>query len=169
MIFHRGVKKQKLKTKKGVGGKTPFFPQIFFSPKKMELEDQKKIEMCLESIIQIEADLIREKYAKIRQDEQAKDRKNIHEKNIKSEYYNIAEVKRKAILRQKGLEWAPADFTFCKEESEKEFQKWKNLGPGDKIKEHRERIDMLQNDEDWEPMTDIQVDRWIEKENEKDD
>ena len=26
---------------------------------------------------------------------------------------------------------------------------------------------MLQNDEDWEPMTDIQVDRWIEEEIEK--
>ena len=45
----------------------------------------------------------------------------------------------------------------------------KNLAPGDKIREHRERIGMLQNDEDWEPMTDIQVDRWIEEENEKDD
>ena len=134
----------------------------------MELEDQKKIEMSLENIIQIEASLIRDKYDKIRQDEQAKDRKNILEKSIKSEYYNIAQVKRQAILRQKGLEWSPADDTLCEEESEKEFQKWQNFTPGDKIKEHRERISELENDEDWEPMTDIQVDRWIEEEIEKD-
>ena len=76
-------------------------------------------------------------------------------------------MKRKAILKQKGLEWSPADDTLCEEESEKEFQRWKNLAPGEKIKEHRERISMLQNDEDWEPMTDIQVDRWIEEETEK--
>ena len=124
--------------------------------------------MFLENIIQIEASLIRDKYDKIRQDEQAKDRKNILEKSIKSEYYNIAQVKRQAILRQKGLEWSPADDTLCEEESKKEFQKWKNFTPGDKIKEHRERISELENDEDWEPMTDIQVDRWIEEEIEKD-
>ena len=89
------------------------------------------------------------------------------EADIKKKYYYIASVKRKAILRQKSLEWSPADKTLCEEESEKEFQRWKNLAPGEKIKEHRERISMLQNDEDWEPMTDIQVDRWIEEENEK--
>ena len=131
----------------------------------MELEDQKQIEMCLENIIQIEANLIRAKYKKIRQDEEAEERKNNHEKNIKSEYYNIARVKRQAILRQKGLEWSPADYSFCDEESEKKFQRWKNLGPGDKIKEHRERISELE--EDWE-VNDIQVDRWIEAELEKD-
>ena len=131
----------------------------------MELEDQKTIEMCLENIIQIEANLIRAKYNKIRQDEEAEERKNNHEKNIKSEYYNIARVKRQAILRQKSLEWSPADDSLCDEESEKEFQRWKNLGPGDKIKEHRERISELE--EDWE-VNDIQVDRWIEAELEKD-
>ena len=130
----------------------------------MELEDQKKIEMSLDAIIQIEASLIRDKYDKIRQDEQAKDRKNILEKSIKSEYYNIAQVKRQAILRQKGLEWSPDDDMLCKEESEKEFQKWKNFTPGEKIREHRERISELENDEDWEPMTDIAINRLLEKE-----
>ena len=134
----------------------------------MELEDQKKIEMSLESIIRIEADLICEKYTKMCQDEKSKDRKNSLEKSIKSEYYNIAQVKRQAILRQKGLEWSRDDYNLCEEESEKEFQKWKNFTPGDKIKKHREEISKLENDEDWEPMTDIQVDRWIEEENEKD-
>ena len=141
------------------------FPQIFSFPKKMELEDQKQIEMCLENIIQIEANLIRAKYNKILQDEEAEECKNNHEKNIKSEYYNIARVKRQAILRQQGLEWSPADDSLCDEESKKEFQRWKNLGPGDKIKEHRERISELE--EDWE-VNDIQVDRWIEEEIEKD-
>ena len=74
------------------------------------------------------------------------------------------------LLKQQNLEWScPADDIWCEKESEKELQRWKNLAPGDKIREHRERIDMLQNEEDWEPMTDIQVDRWIEAENEKDD
>ena len=68
-------------------------------------------------------------------------------------------------MRQKGLEWSPADDSLCDEESKKEFQRWKNLGPGDKIKEHRERISELE--EDWE-VNDIQVDRWIEEEIEKD-
>ena len=49
----------------------------------MELEDQKKIETCLEIIILTESDLIREKYAKIRQDEQSEHRKNDLEKNYK--------------------------------------------------------------------------------------
>ena len=57
------------------------FPPDFFSfPKKMELEDQKKIETCLEIIILTESDLIREKYAKIRQDEQSEHRKTIWKK-----------------------------------------------------------------------------------------
>ena len=139
----------------------------------MELEDQKKIETCLEIIILTESDLIREKYVKIRQDEQSEHRKNDLEKTIKRQYHDIAHVKRQAILRQKGLEWSPADDSLCDEESEKEFQRWKNFTPEEKIREHREQIGMLQerseleNDEDWEPMTDIAVDRWIEEENEK--
>ena len=37
------------------------------------------------------------------------------------------------------------------------------------IQESLRRIENLKkNDEDWEPMTDIQVDRWIEEEIEKD-
>ena len=143
------------------------FSRFFSFPKKMELEDQKKIEMFLESIIQTESDLIREKYAKIRQDEQSERRKNDLEKSIKNDYYRIARVKRQAILRQKGLEWSPADDTLCDEESEKKFQKWRHFTPGEKIRAHRSKIGMAQNDEDWEPMTDIQVDRWIEEENEK--
>ena len=133
----------------------------------MELEDQKKIVMFLENIIQTESDLVREKYVKIRQDEESERRKNELEKNIKKQYYEIARVKRQAILRQKGLEWSPADDTLCEEKSEKEFQKWRHFTPGEKIRAHRSKIGMAQNDEDWEPMTDIQVDRWIEEENEK--
>ena len=136
----------------------------------MELEDRKKIEMCLDSIIQTEAHMITAKYEKIHQDELAEERKNGHEKSIKRDYLEIAHVKRKAILRQQNLEWSPADDTLCEEESEKEFQRWKNFTPEEKIREHREKIDMLQeseHDEDWEPMTDIAVGRWIEEEIEK--
>ena len=147
--------------------KIEFAPDFFIFPKKMELEDQKKIEMELENIILTEARLINKKNIKIHQDEKYEYEKKQLEADIKKKYYYIASVKRKAILRQKGLEWSPADDTLCEEESEKEFQRWKNLAPGEKIKEHRERISMLQNDEDWEPMTDIQVDRWIEEETEK--
>ena len=50
------MKNQKRKTKKEVGGKTHWFPQIFsFSPKKMELEDREKIEDW-EPITDIEVD-----------------------------------------------------------------------------------------------------------------
>ena len=132
----------------------------------MELEDQKKIEMYLESIIHIESDLIHEKYKNLRQNEESKDRKNALEKSIQSNYCDIARIKRQAILRQKGLKWSPEDDSLCDEESEKEFQRWKNLAPGEKIKEHREEISKLENKEDWE-VNDIQVDRWIEEENEK--
>ena len=132
----------------------------------MELEDQKQIEMFLENIIQTESALIRAKYKKIQQDEEAERHKNYLEHSIKCHYRDIARVKRQAILRQKGLEWSPADNSLCNEESEKEFQRWKNLGPGEKIKKHREEISKLENKEDWE-VNDIQVDRWIEEENEK--
>ena len=134
----------------------------------MELEDQKKIEMCLEGIICSEANLVAAKNAKLQADENYKRRKESLEKDIKGNYYNIARLKRKAILRQKGLEgWSPADETLCDEESEKEFQRWKGFTPEKKLQEHKERISELE-DEDWEPWTDLQVDRWIENEIEKD-
>ena len=134
----------------------------------MELEDRNKIEMELEQIIQIESSLINAKYKKIQQDEEAERHKNNLEKGIKNAYWTIAHIKRQAILRQKGLKWSPEDYSFCDEESEKKFQRWKNLGPGDKIREHREEISKLEKEEDWE-VNDIQVDRWIEEENEKHD
>ena len=130
----------------------------------MELEeDQKQIEELLKRIICWEARLIEANNDYIHS-------KKTFETNIKQDYHAISILKRKALLKQQGLEWSRADCNLCEEKSKKEFQKWKNLTPGDKIKEHRERIGMLQNEEeDWEPMTDIQVDRWIEEENEKHD
>ena len=125
--------------------------------------------MALENIIQTEAALIRDKHSKIRQDEEDEARKNYLETSIKYHYRDIARVKRQAILRQKGLEWSPADDTLCEEESEKEFQRWKKFTPEEKIREHRERISLQkeEKEEDWEPMSDIAVDRWIEEEIEK--
>ena len=132
----------------------------------MELEDRNEIEMDLEQIIHIESRLICAKHRKIKQDKEAEREKTELEKSIKSAYYNIARVKRQALLKQINREWSSADGTLCEEESEQEFQRWKSFTPEEKIKTHRSKINMLQetpNDEDWEP-TDIAVDRWLEKE-----
>ena len=153
-----------MQTKKEVGGKTHFFlPRFSFSPKKMELEDREKYEEILNRIILWEGKIIG-----AHNDYMVS--KKTFEGEIKRAYRQLAVLKRMGLLKQQNLKWScPADDILCDEESEKELQRWKNLAPGDKIREHRERIGMLQNDEDWEPMTDIQVDRWIEEENEKDD
>ena len=130
-------------------------------------EDQKQIEELLNSIILWEGRIIQA------QNDYMSNKKTF-EYEIKRAYRQIALLKRRALLKQQGLEWScPADDIRCDEESEKELQRWKNFTPGDKIREHHEQIGMLQeqselkNDEDWEPITDIQVDRWIEEENEK--
>ena len=130
-------------------------------------EDQKQIEELLNSIILWEGRIIQ-----VQNDYMSN--KKTFEYEIKRAYRQIALLKRRALLKQQGLEWScPADDIRCDEESEKELQRWKNFTPGDKIREHHEQIGMLQeqselkNDEDWEPITDIQVDRWIEEENEK--
>ena len=95
------------------------------------------------------------------------ERKNKCESEIKRMYDHIARSKRMEFLKKRGLTWScPADDILCREESEKELQRWKNLAPGEKIREHREEISKLENEEDWE-VNDIQVDRWIEEENEK--
>ena len=64
---------------------------------------------------------------------------------------------------------APLMTALCDEEGEKEFQRWKNLTPGEKIKEHfrKDQQASKKEEENWEPMTDIQVGRWIEEEIEK--
>ena len=127
----------------------------------MELENQ-ETQKLLNRIIYWEGQIIGAHYDYMR-------RKNTCESKIEETYYLIASSKRKKFLQQRGLKWScPADDIWCLEESEKELQRWKNLSPGDKIREHREEHSKLENDEDWEPMTDIQVDRWIEAELEKD-
>ena len=91
--------------------------------------------------------------------------KNKCEYEIKEIYNRIARSKRMVFLKKRGLLWScPDDDIWCKEESEKELQRWKNLAPGEK---NQRNTASLKKDEDWEPMTDIQVDRWIEEENEK--
>ena len=127
----------------------------------MELEDRERHENLLNRIIYWEGQIIGAHGDYM-------ERKKTCESEIKRMYHLIAVLKRMGLLKQQGLEWScPADDSLCNEESEKELQRWKNLAPGDKIREHRERISELENDEDWEPMTDIQVDRWIEEELEK--
>ena len=148
--------------------KIEFAPDFFFFPKKMELEDQKQIQSLLKRIICWEARLIEA-------NNDYKHSKANFETSIKHDYREIAILKRKALLKQQGLKWSHADLHLCEKESEKELQRWKNLAPGEKIKEHKERMGLQKDvppqkeeeDEDWEPMTDIQVDRWIEEENEK--
>ena len=128
----------------------------------MKWEDQ-ETQKCLNRIIYWEGQII-----KAYDDYIA--RKSTCESKIKENYDLIARSKRREFLQKRGLVWScPADDILCQEESEKELQRWKNLAPGDKIREHREEISKLENEEDWEPMTDIQVDRWIEEENEKHD
>ena len=137
-------------------------PQIFFFSKKMKWEDQ-ETQKRLNRIIYWEGQIIGAHDDYIA-------RKGTCESKIKEIYDLIARSKRREFLQKQGLKWScPADDIWCREESEKELQRWKNLGPGDKIREHREEISKLENEEDWEPMTDIQVDRWIEEENEKHD
>ena len=129
----------------------------------MELEDRKSIERRLKSIIRWEGRIIDAK-------NDYKSSKSTFEREIKHDYREIARVKKQAILKQQGLEWSsPADDIWCDEESEKELQRWKKFTPGEKIREHRERISLQEEEkeEDWEPMTDIQVDRWLEEEIEK--
>ena len=98
-----------------------------------------------------------------------KSRQRICELEIKKNYEMIAHSKRREFLQKQGLKWSyPADDDLCREESEKELQRWKKLAPGDKIREHRERISLQEKEEeDWEPMTDIAVDHQIEEEFEK--
>ena len=128
----------------------------------MELENRERHEEILNRIILWEGKIIGAHNDYM-------DSKKTFEGEIKRAYRQLAVLKRMGLLKQQGLEWStPANDIWCDEESEKELQRWKNLAPGDKIREHRERIGMLQNEEeDWEPMTDIQVDRWIEEEIEK--
>ena len=128
----------------------------------MELEERKMNEERLNRIIYWEGQIFGAY-------DDYMSRKRTCEDEIKRMYNLIACSKRKALLKQQGLEWScPADDTLCNEESEKELQRWKNLAPGETNREHRERISMLQKEEeDWEPMTDIAVDRWIEEEIEK--
>ena len=103
---------------------------------------------------------------KIKQDEEAESYKNDLEKGIKRAYYDIARVKRQALLRQINREWTQDDEILCEAESEQEFQRWKSFTPEEKINEHRGKINMLQerpNSED-EPMTDIAINRLLEEE-----
>ena len=62
------------------------------------------------------------------------------EKNIKSEYYNIARVKRQAILKfQKGLngQLADVDKLDLMRKLKKNFKDGKISAPTDKMKEHQ--------------------------------
>ena len=145
----------------------------------MELEYQKKIEILLEDIICVEARLIGLKNTKLHADEEYERQKADLEKTIKNHQRDLA------ILKQRGCAWQPADIdNWFEEEIEKEYKRWKNLTPEEKMKEHKERIGMLRKAEknalsdfvpsqkkmaeDFEPtITDIQVDKWIEEENEK--
>ena len=122
----------------------------------MELKERENHEKLLNQIIYWEGQIIGAHNDYL-------ERKKTCESEIKRMYHLIALSKRREFLKKRGLEWScPADDILCEEESETELQRWKNLGPGDKIRKHRE----LENEEDWE-VNDIQVDRWIEEENEK--
>ena len=112
--------------------------------------------------------LIRAKYTKIQQDEESERHKNALEKSIKSAYYDIAHVKRQALLRQINREWTQDDEILCERKVSKNCRDGK-VSPPKKKSKNTGKISMLQeqsksNDEDWEPMTDIAMSRLLEKE-----
>ena len=73
--------------------------------------------------------------------------------------------KREALLKQQGLRMETKDFMLCEQESRKEISKWKTLSPEETISTFAKRFCWAEtDDEDWEPMTDIQVDRQMEEE-----
>ena len=64
------------------------------------------------------------------------------EKSIKNHQHRIA------ILKQGGCPGQSTDIdNWIEEEVEKEYQRWRNLTPAEKMKEHKERIDMLREAE----------------------
>ena len=128
----------------------------------MELEDQEQT--YLADIKFLEWCLIQQQYQKLSRQEEYESEKAELEQKIKKLQLSQQNLKQQSWEGQ----LARAEKWF-EDETKKELHRWKNLAPGDKIREHQEKIGMLENDEDWEPITDLAVDRWIEEELEKHD
>ena len=125
----------------------------------MELEDQNQTNLA--DIKFLEWRLIERQYHKLSCQEQYESEKAELEQKIQKLQLSQQNLKQQSWEGQ----LARAEKWF-EDETKKELHRWKNLTPEEKIREHQEKI-MLQNEEDWEPMTDIEVDRWIEEETEK--
>ena len=123
----------------------------------MELEDENQ---TIADIKFLEWRLIQQQYQNLSRQEQYEIEKAELEEKIKKLQLSQQNMKQQSWKGQ----LARAEKWF-ENEMKKELHRWNNLPTGEKIKEHREKS---KNDEDWEPMTDIQVDRWIEAEIEKD-
>ena len=109
----------------------------------MESEYQKQMEIAMEEIIVMEASIITLKDKKRQADREFEKEKARLEKIIKGRQHDIA------ILEQTGCDQITdiALDNWIEEEVEKEHKRWKNLTPQEKMKEHKERIDMLREAE----------------------
>ena len=110
----------------------------------MDPEYQEKIEMLLEDIICFEASLIRLKNKKLQADKQYKAKKAHLEQVIKNMQRDIK------ILEKKGCARPITDKEvddWIEEEVEKEHKRWEKLTLQERMKEHHERMDMLQTAE----------------------
>ena len=128
----------------------------------MELEDKKRMAKHLETIITKQGRILEAKHNYEKLKEQ-------FENYLFAQFKELEIEKREALLKQQGLRMETKDFMLCEQESQKEISKWKTFTPEETINTFAQRFCWTEkNDEDWEPMTDLQVDRWIEEELEKD-
>ena len=87
---------------------------------------------------------------------------------LRTQFKELEIEKREALLKQQGLHMETKDFILCDQESQKEISKWKTFTPEETINTYAKRFCWTEtDDEDWEPMTDIQVDREMEEDFEK--
>ena len=128
----------------------------------MELEREKRMAKHLETIITKQGRILEAKH-------NYEELKREFECYLITQFKELEIEKREALLKQQGLHMETKDFILCDQESQKEISKWKTFTPEETINTYAKRFCRTEkNDEDWEPMTDIQVDRWIEEEIEKD-
>ena len=113
----------------------------------MDSEYQKKIEILMEDIICCEASLISLKHEKLRADKQYEREKANLETAIKNNQHRMAILKQTGCAGQSPENQTTDVDNWIEEEVEKEHKRWKNLTPEEKMKEHKERIDMLREAE----------------------
>ena len=110
----------------------------------MDPEYKKEIEILMEDIICFEASLIKLKNTHQLENRRYEKEKAHLNKAIKNMQHRIK------ILKQKGCAGPITDKEvddWIEEEVEKEHKRWKNLTPQEKMKEHYDKMTMLQEAE----------------------